>query len=296
MPIVRFSPHWVSLYGVVLELPPEWTNATDYCFVPEGEGKRRFIWDELLFDETAALSWLEEKRALMVSLKIPAEDISPVTRLYHPHCPTYGFLTRMGEGADQVDLGLFAVVRPHNTLTLSTRGSPHLSARLPDLLASTAPWYVGHRLPELRHHVFDTSFAWQGPLAEPGRFRFEAPDWDATLQAAWLDGRVRNEEPDWQALFTLEPGATIEVTQRDLRVVQGGQLQVPFAASHQKLIWQEARWFALARGEKGERRFVFCEAQAQMGARHLNLQFRSSLPAEHLLLWNRIIETVVVEI
>jgi hypothetical protein len=296
MSIVHTLPHWASLNGVVLEVPPEWTDATEYCFVPEGEGKRRLVWDEVAFDEAGALAWLEEKRALMLSLKFAEEDISPVMRLYHPQCPTYGFSTRVGEGAEQVDLALFALVRPHNTLTLSTRGGPDLTAQLPELLASVAPWSSGHRLPEFRHSVLDVSFAWQGPLQGPARFRFEGPDWDASMSATWLSSRLRNEEPDWAALFTVETGATIELLQRDLRAIQGGQMATPFVAAHQKLIWQEARWFALARGASSEQRLVFCEAQAQLGARHLNLQFQSSRPAEHLPIWDRVLATVVIEI
>jgi hypothetical protein len=296
MPIVRALPQWLSLYGVAIEIPPEWQDLTDYCVVPEGAGKRRLLWDEHSLDAAAALSWLEEKRALLLGLDVSEADVSPVQALYHPHWPTHGFSARLGEADAQVDLCQFALVRPHSTLTLGTRGPPDLTAQLPSLLASIAPWGIGNRLPPQRFPIFDASFAWPGALGLPMNFRFDAPDLSATLRARWAAGRTHHEEPDWQSCFALDPDVTVELLQRDLKAVQGGQLATPFAVSHHKLIWQEARWFAIARGSGHEQRLSCCEAQAQLGARHLKLQFRTDQAGDMLPTWDRLLASVVVEI
>jgi hypothetical protein len=295
MPFPRPFAHWVSLSGVALELPPEWLDVTEYTFLPSGPGKPRLCWSEELLDAAGALAVLEAKRAQLSSLGLPEEDVSVVQAFSHPQWPTYGFTARLGHGEDQIDLCLFILVRPQSALMLSTRGPAALTAVLPALIASVAPWGVGYRLPEQRYAVFDVSFAWAGPLRRPAHYRFESPAWNAHLLALWAEGRAANHEPSWQELFTVEPGAVVQLVKRDLRVLQGGQLPTPFGSPPLKLIWEVAYWSATALGPTEQKQLVFCEAQAQLAGRTVKLQFRTSAPDEHLWVWNRMLDSVAVE-
>jgi hypothetical protein len=296
MPIVRPFPHWVSLGGVALQVPAEWSDTTEYCFAIDGDRKRRLVWGEEPWDEAGAVASLQERHTTLLGIAEAPQDVSPVVVLPHDQLRIWGFSVRFGDEVQQVNLCAFAAVHPQGALTLQSRTTPADTALLPGALASLAPWGIGQRLPHGRYGVLGSSFAWPTPLSVPTRFVFLADDGSAQVRAMWGRDKPDFTEPDWGTAFAIEVGNAVRLVSRDVRPVQGGQRPAPFMAAHSKLILHDLRWVAHSHGPAPAQVLNVFQAFAQHGAGYLTLELRSELPhLEAVAIWSHVLESLTLE-
>lgn len=294
MSSTSLSPRWVSCNGVTFLLPGGWQSNTERTFGQTGAPERYVAWLQLEQEPARVHEWFLRRREALIEYNAGRASVGDMWSVPHPYWSIYGFMTTYGPTQDSPAM-LLHVVETEFGCWLTTCGSLASEAGLTfQMLGTLALRVPGARLPVGRYGVYDFSFVWPYPLANPGMYGFESPARESSFEVRWDDSSLETHEPDWVVMFSVDPEAQVWLEERNRIPMQAGQIPPPFATDYSKLVLDVASWRAR---ESTGRVLSYWDARGRFGAHTLRIRYRSTAePFVAYSEWAALVASLNVEV